>query len=406
MSVPDILSPEYARNPYPYYKQMRDDYPVLFHPATQSYIISRYADIEQALKNPLFSNRSYEWQVEPIHGRTIIQMEGREHATHRNLLNPAFRGRDLQQKFLPIIEKNARELIDAFKERGEVDLYSEFATHFSMNVIVDMLGLSRADQEYYRRWYDSIIALTTNVTQDAEVTAAAMQAKDEFQDHILPIIHERRANPGDDLLSTLCQAQIDGVQMTDEEIRAFSSLLLDAGGLTTDKAISNLIKNLLEHPDQLEQVRQERILIDQAFAETLRYSPPVHIITRMTTEDVEVSGTTIPANSNVMCLIGAANRDDHKYKEPDTFNIFRDDLDVKRAYGGDANHLAFGIGRHFCVGSMLARAEVAIATNLLLDEMHDIAFKDGFTPQEEGIFLRACEKLEVRFTPFKVPETL
>jgi pulcherriminic acid synthase len=100
-----------------------------------------------------------------------------------------------------------------------------------------------------------------------------------------------------------------------------------------------------------------------------------------------------------MCLIGAANRDDRKYKEPDTFNIFRDDLDVKRAYGGDANHLTFGMGRHFCVGSMLARAEVTIATNLLLDEMPDIAFKDGFTPQEEGIFLRACEKLEVTFTP-------
>jgi len=84
------------------------------------------------------------------------------------------------------------------------------------------------------------------------------------------------------------------------------------------------------------------------------------------------------------------------------YKQMRDDLDVKRAYGGDANHLTFGMGRHFCVGSMLARVEVTIATNLLLDEMRDIAFKDGFTPQEEGIFLRACEKLEVRFMPFKV----
>lgn len=398
MTAPDILSPEFAENPYPLYREMRDNYPLIYHEAMKSYIISRYADVERAFKEPVFSSRNYEWQLEPVHGRTILQMEGREHATHRNILSPAFRGRDLQEKFIPVIERNARDLIEGFKGKDVVDFVEEFARLFPISVIVDMLGLPRQDLPLFNKWYTSIIDFLSNLTGDPDVTARGLQTKEELQAYMLPIIEQRRANPGDDLLSTLCTAEIDGVRMTDHEIKAFVSLLLAAGGETTDKAMANLLRNLLDNPDQFAAVRENRSLIDAATAEMLRFSPPVHMIMRQPTEDVEMSGGVIPANSTVTCLIGAANRDDRVYKDPDTFNLMRDDLDVKQAFTGAANHTAFALGRHFCVGAMLARTEITIATNTLLDTFSDIQYANG-SPKEEGVFTRAPKTLKIKVTP-------
>ena len=116
---PDILSAEFAADPYPAYRAMRDEHPLVWHEAMRSYVISRYDDVERAFKDPVFTSRNYDWQLEPVHGRTILQMDGREHSTHRNLVAPAFRGRELAEKFVPVIERNSRELIDAFRGRRE-----------------------------------------------------------------------------------------------------------------------------------------------------------------------------------------------------------------------------------------------------------------------------------------------
>ncbi|APR84837.1 putative cytochrome P450 hydroxylase [Minicystis rosea] len=398
MTAPDILSPEFARDPYPLYRVMRDDHPLFFHEPTKSYVLSRYEDVERAFKDPAFSSKNYEWQLEPVHGRTILQMEGREHATHRNLLTPAFRGRDLQERFVPVIERNARELIDAFRARGEVDLVEAFATRFPINVIVEMLGLPREDHARFHAWYTSIMAFLSNLTGDPAVVERGLATREALASYMLPIIAERRRSPGADLLSTLCSAEIDGVRMTDDEIRAFVSLLLTAGGETTDKAVASLFKNLVENPDQLEAVRRDRSLIDAAFAETLRYSPPVHMIMRTPLQDVTMTGGVIPANSTVTCLIGAANRDERRFASPDRFDIFRKDLDTERAFSGGANHAAFALGRHFCVGAILAKTELQIATGLLLDAMPDVRL-DGGSPPEFGIFTRAPKSLKLRFTP-------
>jgi cytochrome P450 len=401
MTPPDILSPEFAANPYPFYRELRENYPLLYHEATQSYIISRYEDVEKAFKDPVFSSSNYVWQLEPVHGRTILQMDGREHATHRNLLTPAFRGRDLQEKFVPVIQRASRELIDGFALDGEVDFVKRFARLFPITVIVDMLALPRADLEKFHRWYTSIIDFLSNLTGDPEVTQRGLQTKEELQAYMLPIIAERRANPGTDLLSTLCTSEIDGVRMTDHEIKAFVSLLLAAGGETTDKALANLMLNLLRNPDQFEAVRKDRSLIEPATAEMLRHSPPVHMIMRTPTEDVEMSGGVIPAGKTTTCLLSAANRDPRQFSDPDTFNIFRTDLNVKQAFTGAANHTAFALGRHFCVGSVLAKTEIEIAMNQLLDAMDDIRFKNG-EPEEKGVFTRAPKTMEILFTPTQV----
>ncbi|MEV0324553.1 cytochrome P450 [Streptomyces sp. NPDC050658] len=399
--VPDILSPEFAANPYPAYEVMRESAPLFWHEATQSWIISRYADVERVFKDKSsqFTTDNYDWQIEPVHGKTILQLSGREHAVRRALVAPAFRGSDLQEKFLPVIERNSRELIDAFRHTGTVDLVADYATRFPVNVIADMLGLDKADHARFHGWYTTVIAFLGNLAGDPEVAAAGERTRVEFAEYMFPIIRERRDHLGDDLLSTLCAAEVDGVRMSDEDIKAFCSLLLAAGGETTDKAIASIFANLLTHPEQLDAVRKDRSLIARAFAETLRCTPPVHMIMRQSATDVEVSGGTIPAGATVTCLIGSANRDEQRYADPDRFDIFRDDLTTTTAFSAAADHLSFALGRHFCVGALLAKAEVETGVGQLLDAMPDVRLAEGFDPVEQGVFTRGPQSLPVRFTP-------
>ncbi|MFD7205622.1 cytochrome P450 [Streptomyces sp. NPDC059893] len=399
--VPDILSPEFAENPYPAYAAMREHSPLIWHEATQSYVISRYADVERVFKDKesQFTTDNYNWQIEPVHGKTILQLSGREHAVRRALVAPAFRGSDLQEKFLPVIERNSRELIDTFRATGAVDLVGSYATRFPVNVIADMLGLDKADHARFHGWYTTVIAFLGNLSGDKDVAAAGERTRVEFAEYMIPIIRQRRDNLGDDLLSSLCAAEVDGVRMSDEDIKAFCSLLLAAGGETTDKAIASIFANLLTHPEQLDAVRKDRTLIARAFAETLRYTPPVHMIMRQSATDVEVSGGTIPAGATVTCLIGAANRDAARYTDPDRFDIFREDLTATNAFSAAADHLSFALGRHFCVGALLAKAEVEIGVGQLLDAMPDVRLADGFDPVEQGVFTRGPQSLPVQFTP-------
>jgi pulcherriminic acid synthase len=380
---------------------MREHAPLIRHEPTGSYLVSRYEDVERAFKDKesVFTTENYDWQLEPVHGKTIVQLSGREHAVRRALVAPAFRGSDLRDKFLPVIESNARELIDAFRRKGEVDLVDSFATRFPVNVIADMLGLDKADHDRFHGWYTSVVAYLGNLARDPDIAAAGERTRVEFAEYMIPIIQERRENLGEDLLSTLCAAEVDGVRMSDEDIKAFCSLLLAAGGETTDKAIAGMFANLLAHPDQLAAVREDRSLIDRALAETLRFTPPVHMIMRQTAAEVTVSGGTIPAGATVTCLIGAANRDGERYRDPDRFDIFRDDLTATTAFSAAADHLAFALGRHFCVGALLARAEVRTGVGQLLDAMPDMRLADGFVPREQGVFTRGPRSLPVRFTP-------
>ncbi len=397
--LPDILSPEFAADPYAAYHVLREHAPLLHHEATRSWIISRYEDVERAFRDPVFTSANYDWQVAPVHGRTILQMSGREHSVRRALVAPAFRGSTLEDRFRPFIERNARDLIDGFRHTGRADLVAQFATHFPINVIVDVLGLDKSDHAKFHRWYTSVIAFLGNLGGDPEVTAAGHRTREEFAAYLIPVIRQRRDNPGDDLLSSLCRAEIDGTSMSDEDIKAFCSLLLAAGGETTDKAIAAVFRNLLGHPEQLAAVRTDRSLVARALAETLRYTPPVHMIMRQPAEDVELSGGVVPAGSTVTCLIGAANRDAGRFARPDEFDIFRDDLSTTRAFSAAANHLAFALGRHFCVGALLAKAEVEVAVGQLLDAMPDVRLADGFQATERGVFTRGPAELPVVFTP-------
>jgi cytochrome P450 len=397
---PDILSPQFAADPYPAYRILREHYPVVRHEGTASWLLSRYDDVERAFRDPAFTTDNYDWQLEPVHGgRTIVQMSGREHAVHRALVAPAFRGRELREKFLPVIERNARELIDRFRDSRQADLVDRFATRFPVNVIVDMLGLDRADHDRFHDWYAAVVGFFANLAQDPEVAEAGLRASRELAAYLVPVIQRRRAEPGEDLLSSLCTAEIDGTRMTDQDITSFVSLLLSAGGETTDKAISGMFRNLLAHPEQLEAVRADRSLVAAAFAESLRFTPPLQMIMRQTAEEVTLSGGTIPAGATVTCLIGSANRDERHYDRPDTFDIHRTDLTTANAFSAAADHLAFALGRHFCVGALLAKTEVEVGANQLLDAFPAMGFAEGTPPPDSGVFVRGPLRLDLSLTP-------
>nr|WP_239521701.1 cytochrome P450 [Geodermatophilus sabuli] len=378
---------------------MRDYYPVLHDDVSGYYFVSRYEDVERIYKDSVgFSNENYGFQMEPVIGRTVIQMGGREHSVNRHLVTPALRGNYLNE-MLPQVDDLAGEMIDEFRHAGRVDLVEQFTKWFPINVVVKMLDLPRGDLPKFHNWYSSLMAFLSNLTNDPEIHAWGMRTQEEYPAYILPIIAERRRNPGTDLISRLTQAEIDGEQFSDEQIKALIGLLLIAGGETTDKAIASTIKHLLLNPDQLEAVKKDPALATNALVENLRYHPPVQIILRTATADIEVSGTTIPAGSVVACVNGAANRDERRFENPDEFDIFRPDLNIRQAFAGSADHIAFALGRHFCVGSLLAKREGETAITQILAAMPDIRFADGAVPDDVGLFTRGPERLVVEFTP-------
>ncbi|MFE5704769.1 cytochrome P450 [Rhodococcus koreensis] len=405
--APDILSPEFEADPYSAYEILREDYPVLWHDGLGRYIISRYEDVSRAFKDAtVFSSEHYADQIEPLHGRTMLQMDGREHTVHRSVVTPAFRGHELSEKYIPLIDAGAKKLIDSFRRDGSVDLVSQFTRLYPVNVIMDMLALPSDHREEFRVWYKTMFAFIKNVAGDPAITALAMQTKVEFREYMLPLISQRRQNPGADLLSTLCTAEIDGTRFTDDEINSFCSVLFVSAGETTDSSIGSIFRNLLDNPEQLEAVKRDRSLISSAFAETLRFSPPGHMFGRRVKQDVEIAGTRIEAGKDVILLIGAANRDPRKYANPERFDIFRPDLDTTKAYSAGANHTAFGLGRHFCVGAMLSKAEVEIGVGLLLDSMGDVKYQEGFVPREGGVWTRGLDELLLDFDPRTPPQPI
>ena len=156
MSGPDIMSTEYEKNPNPFLHEMLEEHPIYFHEGLGHWIISRHADVELALKSPVFTTKNYAWQLEPVHGKTILQVEGSDHRRMRAIINPALRGEDLRTKFVPVIDRCSQELIDTWSGDGQVDFVKAYTERFPVNVITEMLGLDQKDEPIFYNWYKSI----------------------------------------------------------------------------------------------------------------------------------------------------------------------------------------------------------------------------------------------------------
>lgn len=399
MSAPDIMSAEYEADPNPILDDLRENYPITFHEGLNSWIISRYDDVEHALKSPAFTTENYGWQLEPVHGHTILQMEGPEHRRTRGIVTPTLRGDLLRENFESVVLGNVTSLIDEWRNDGHVDLVKQFNQRLPMSVILDILGLDPEMKPTFHVWYNAIHDYFTNISGDEEVAAAGLRVKGELQDYMLPLINERRQNPGQDLISQIVHAEINGEQMSDMDIKSFVSFLLVAGSESTDYQMSNMWLRLLENPDQLAAVREDRSLIGSAFAESLRHTPAVLMIMRQAGEDAEFHGTTVSAGSTVTLMLAAANRDPRKFADPERFDLFRSELDADKELTGAASHTTFALGRHFCIGTRLAALEAETAANHLLDAMDDIAFADGVPPKQEGSFVRAPRTFPLTYTP-------
>lgn len=401
---PLVLSDEHERDPYATYRILREHHPVHYDESTDIWLVSRMDDLRALFKNKDVTSANYEFQIGQFHGRTLIEMEGKEHTAHRRLLNPFLHSNGLVD-FVPKIRATAASILEPIVRRGggrpvQFDLVSEFTAIYPITVTREMLGVPEDMHDTLVRWYENIADAISNLSQDPEPYERGMQTRAEIREYFIPLIQERRKGDGDDLVSQVARADVGGLQLTDEEICAFISLVIVAGGETTDSALASLFKLLIEHPDQLAAVYRDRSLILDAVAEQLRFAPPVHMILRMAAADIDMGDVRIPKGAKLGMVLASANRDERKFADPDRFDIHRQDNSTDRAFRASADHISFADGRHFCVGNALAREEVEVAANALFDCMAGPPrFADDFEAQETGVWFRAPHRLEIAFDP-------
>lgn len=411
--VPEPLSPAHLADPWPNYAILRDHYPIVWHELTQSYLISRYEHIRPLLRDQeRFSTEHMQDQLGTVLGDapTLTAMDGKQHSARRSLVSPFLFTGGLE-RFAGIIGNRARTLLDPVFERertavadgtrarGQIELVREFTSIYPVDIVADMMALPSRDYGRLRDWYNAFINFVGNIGQDPTLIAQGLSAKQEFGEYILPLIAERRSGDGDDLISLLCRAEVDGDRMSDEDIRSFLALILLAGGETTDHQLAALFHTLVRHPDALAELAADRSLIEAAMAEGMRYCAIVQFIQRTARVDVDVDGVLIPAGTKVTLMLASGNRDPRRFANPDEFDLHRSDHSAARAFTGNADHLGFGGGRHVCLGMQLSKREVEIALNTLLDNMSDIRLADGYEPAYENFFVRSLKSLELTYEP-------
>jgi cytochrome P450 len=380
-----------VRDPYTGLAQMRRLNPVqrldlsgMPHEASKPvFMVYRYDEIAQVLRDhETFSSSIIVNVFGDVFGQQVmLGMDEPQHRRYRSLVARAFSQKALALRQEELVERVANELIDRFADRGKAELVREFTFPFPTQIIAGLLGLPRADYPQFQRWSISLLSFTVNRERGAAASAA-------LKEYFAPILAARRQEPRDDLISTLAHAEIEGEKLSDEEIYSFLRLLLPAGVETTYRSTGSLLFGLLSHPDQLDAVRSDRSLIPQAIEEALRWEAPLLIITRVAARDTELAGVPIPAGSAVMPMLGAANRDETRYPDPDRFDIFRE----------REPHISFGLGVHVCLGMHLARLEMGVAVNRLLDRLPDLRFDpEGKDPHIRGQVFRSPTALPVVF---------
>ena len=262
-------------------------------------------------------------------------------------------------------------------ERG--DLVTEFTERFPVQVMAHMVGIPRADYPQFQKWAIEIVGFARDYPRGYAAAAAV-------REYLLPIIAERRRHPTDDVISTLVTGTVDGQGLSDEDVVSFLRLLIPAGAETTFRLIGNMLFALLTERDRWERVRADRTLVPWVIEETLRWETSVLMVSRQTNREVEFRGVTIPADQTISVVVASANRDEEHYERPDVFDLDR------RA----DDHLAFGFGRHHCLGYHLARLEARLALNAMLDRFPNLRLDPAAPPPTiTGLAFRSPKSLPV-----------
>jgi cytochrome P450 len=400
-----LANPAFVANPYPVYALLRATNPVLRPPipgyeGAGAAVLTRYADVESVLRDPRFSadrTRAHLFQAfadrfprqllqGPDGFRTMLMVDPPDHTRLRHLVNRAFTPRRVEERLRPRIEALVEELLDALAGRHEIDVMRDFAEPLPAIVIAELLGVPAADHRQFKQWSSELLAEGPGraFQPGAQERTAALFGR--LREYMRGIVAERRKSPGEDLISGLIEAQTERDALSEGELISTSLLLLIAGHETTTNLIGNGLLALLRNPAELERLRREPDLLENAIEELLRYDSPVQATVRIATEDVAIGDALIPKDAATLVLIGAANRDPAVFAEPDRLDLARENV----------RHLSFGLGTHFCLGAGLARLEARSAFRGLLGRFPHMALASEAPEYRANPFLRGLKALPLR----------
>jgi cytochrome P450 len=383
-------------DPAAVYRRLRAEAPVCWHEGMQVWILTRYEDVRRVLREPGSFAPLTEGPGTPIFGRTILQMTGREHSRKtaivaRRMRNPGLLAGELREN----VERRSQRLLDELGAPEEVvDLKAGYTSPLPLAVITDLLDVPQG--MHWVGWYDALAAGGVgSITGDLSLRERALAARDEVFAYIGPIIEERRRAPGRDLLSDVASIEYEGVRLTQEEAQSFVAFLLTAGVETTDRVLSSLLGYLAAAPALWQRLRTEPTLVPAACAEALRLFPPVQALTRRVTGDITLRGVDLKAGQRVLIVLASANRDQAVFEDPDTFQLDRFREAPEREFTGASSILSFGGGEHHCTGAQLARVEMQVALEHLLQRYSRLE-PDHAMPAPQGFILRSPPALPVR----------
>ena len=398
MSIFNPFVPSFKINPYLQYSRLRTGDPVHRSMALQSWILTRYEDCLHILKDVenFSSDGRYasgdigravreQRKTSPLGDvDSLLTVDPPTHTRLRNIISREFTPRRVEL-LSPRIEEISHELFNEINELDEFDMIGSLALPLPVIVIAELLGIPASDRQLFKEWSNKLAA-TTDVFNSEQAIQEAQEATLELISYFSDFIDARRRSPEDDLISAFVDAQSEGIQLSNDEILAFSILLLVAGNETTTNLIGNGIIALINNPKSFSAVKENFELLPSMIEEILRFDSPVQGVVRIAKNDLSLQGKDISAGEVVMAMVGAANHDPEQFAKPEFFDINR--LQNK--------HLAFGLGPHFCLGAPLARLEATVLFKELFDRFSVIEGARSDVERGGTLLLRGFTKLPVQ----------
>jgi cytochrome P450 len=400
--APGLFGPEMLADPYPAYHRLRAVAPVVWAEAFQGWILTRYEDVAAVLRDARFSAKRYGNLAEQADARgqtdvaemyrmragAMLGCDGPRHTRLRSLVSKAFTPRAVAA-MRPRIAELVKQMLDEAQARGPIDLMRDLAAPLPVAVIAAMLGIPPEDRARFKQWSNDIAA-TANLPESLSepVLRRAATAYHELAGYLRGLIGRMRSGQAAGLLAAMAAAEEQGDQLTEPELYANASLLLNAGHETTTNLIGNGTLALLRQPAEWQRLVADPAQVEAAIEELLRYDSPVQFSSRTPLEDVVLGEHTIAAGQKVLVVLGAANRDPAMFPDPDR-------LDVSRAEA--VHHVAFGMGPHYCLGAPLARLEGQVVLETLVRRYPALHLEGEPPVYRENFNLRGLVRLPVGF---------